>query len=120
MITRQIDWDEPFCGIAINSACMVANGNVYPCPGWQGYVCGNLNEKSLSSIWYDSEEMQYLRGLRKRDMKKCMSCKNRDFCTPCLGRFANESPTGNPLEVATHFCEVARVNKEVVFEHIKK
>lgn len=117
---EKVNFDEPFCGIAINTACMVANGNVYPCPGWQGYVCGNLNQKSLKDIWYSSDEMKYLRGLRKKDMKKCSTCKNRAFCTPCLGRFANESPTGNPLEVATHFCEVARVNREVVFEYSQK
>lgn len=98
---------------------MVANGNVYPCPGWQGYVCGNLNEKSLSDIWFNSKEIKYLRNLKKGDMKKCATCTNKAFCSPCLGRFANESPTGNPLEVATHFCKVAKVNKEVVLEYLK-
>ena len=115
-----VDFNEPFCGVGINTACMVANGNVYPCPGWQGYVCGNLNERSLKEIWFHSQEMAYLRGLKKGDMKKCASCKNKAFCSPCLGRFANESKTGDPLEVATHFCQVAKVNKEVVLEYLKK
>ncbi len=115
-----VDFNEPFCGVGINTACMVANGNVYPCPGWQGYVCGNLNEKSLKEIWFDSKEMSYLRGLKKGDMKKCASCKNKAFCSPCLGRFANESKTGDPLEIATHFCQVAKVNKEVVLDYLKK
>ena len=115
----QIDFNEPFCGVGINTACMVANGNVYPCPGWQGYVCGNLTEKSLGEIWFNSKEMNYLRNLKKGDMKKCATCTNKAFCSPCLGRFANESPTGNPLEVATHFCKVAKVNKEVVLEYLK-
>ena len=115
----EVDFNEPFCGVGINTACMVANGNVYPCPGWQGYVCGNLNEKSLNDIWFNSEEIKYLRNLKKSDMKKCATCTNKAFCSPCLGRFANESPTGNPLEVATHFCKVAKVNKEVVLEYLK-
>ena len=115
----EVDFNEPFCGVGINTACMVANGNVYPCPGWQGYVSGNLNEKSLSEIWFNSKEMNYLRNLKKGDMKKCATCTNKAFCSPCLGRFANESPTGNPLEVATHFCKVAKVNKEVVLEYLK-
>lgn len=115
----EVDFNEPFCGVGINTACMVANGNVYPCPGWQGYVCGNSNEKSLSEIWFNSKEMNYLRNLKKGDMKKCATCTNKAFCSPCLGRFANESPTGNPLEVATHFCKVAKVNKEVVLEYLK-
>ena len=101
----EIDFNEPFCGVGINTACMVANGNVYPCPGWQGYVCGNLNEKSLNDIWFNSKEIKYLRNLKKGDMKKCATCTNKAFCSPCLGRFANESPTGNPLEVATKFVD---------------
>lgn len=117
---REDDYNKPFCGVGISTACMVANGNVYPCPGWQGYICGNLYEKSLNDIWLHSDEIKYLRGLKKGDMKKCYGCENKEFCTPCLGRFANESPTGNPLEVATHFCEVAKVNKEVVMEYLNK
>ncbi len=117
---RMLDCDEPFCGVGINTACMVANGNVYPCPGWQGYVCGNVNETSLSDIWFNSSAIQHLRKLKKGDMKKCNNCENKAFCSPCLGRFANESPTGNYLEVATHFCDVAKVNKEVVLEYLKK
>jgi len=117
---EKVNLDAPFCGVGINTAAMVANGSVYPCPGWQGYICGNLHEKSLKEIWFNSNEMKYLRGLRKRDMEKCSLCKNKAFCSPCLGRFANESKTGNPLEVATHFCQVAKVNKEVVLEYLGK
>lgn len=117
---RAIDYNEPFCGVGINTACMVANGNVYPCPGWQGYICGNLYETSLKDIWMNSDAIKYLRNLKKGDMKKCSNCQNKAFCSPCLGRFANESPTGNPLEVATHFCEVAKVNREVVMEYLNK
>ncbi len=116
---RFIDYNEPFCSVGISTACMVSNGNIYPCPGWQGYVCGNLYDASLEAIWFHSSPMKYLRGLKKKDMKKCSNCDKRAFCTPCLSRFANESPTGNPLEVATHFCEVAKVNKEVVLDYIK-
>ena len=111
--------DDPFCGIAINTACMVADGSVYPCPGWQGYICGNLNNQSLDEIWYSSDGMKYLRGLKRSDIKECDDCKNRAFCSPCLVRFANESPTDNPLEVARHFCEVAKVNREVVSAYIE-
>ena len=115
----EIDLTKPFCGVGLNTACMVANGNVYPCPGWQGYVCGNLNEKSLKDIWFNSKEIKYLRNLKRGDLKNCFTCENKAFCSPCLGRFANESPTGNPLELATHFCKVAKVNKEVVLEYLR-
>ncbi len=114
------DPNEPFCGVAVNTACMVANGNVYPCPGWQSFVCGNLYERSLKDIWLESDEMNKLRALKRGDMKRCSSCENKAFCSPCPGRFANESPTGDPMEVAEHFCAVAEVNRQVVLEYLKK
>ena len=51
------------------------------------------------------------------DIPRCLECENKAFCSPCLGRFANESQTGNYLEVAQHFCDVAEINKEVVMEY---
>ena len=108
------DAEEPFCGVGISSCCMVANGNIYPCSGWQSYVCGNLYEESLKEIWLNSKKMNYLRNLRKKDIPQCLNCENRAFCSPCLSRFANESPTGNPLEIATHFCSIACINRETV------
>jgi MoaA/NifB/PqqE/SkfB family radical SAM enzyme len=42
------------CGVCIGSICMVANGNVYPCAGWQDYVCGNVRETPLKEIWDNS------------------------------------------------------------------
>jgi MoaA/NifB/PqqE/SkfB family radical SAM enzyme len=39
--------EDRVCGICITSICMIANGNVYPCSGWQDYVCGNLRETTL-------------------------------------------------------------------------
>ena len=97
---------------------MVSNGNVYPCPGWQGYICGNLKESTLKQIWNESPQFSFLRGLNQTAIKKCFECKNRNFCSPCLGRFANESKSGNPLEVATHFCDVTEANKEVIYEYL--
>ncbi|MEL3900439.1 radical SAM protein [Treponema phagedenis] len=61
------DSDGIVCGVGISSACMVANGNVYPCAGWQDYVCGNVNESSLKDIWYHSKKMNFLRNIRNKD-----------------------------------------------------
>lgn len=42
----------------------------------------------------------------------------------CMVRNANESPTGDPLEINRHFCAVAQKNKEIVLEwrekHLRK
>lgn len=108
------DLDAALCGVGISTCCMVSNGNVYPCAGWQEYVCGNLNEEPLDYIWNDSPKMNELRALRRRDMKKCIGCDKQAFCSPCMVRNANESPTGDPFEISPYFCEVAKVNKDLV------
>lgn len=112
--------DQPFCGIGISTCCMVANGDVFPCAGWQSMNCGNLYENTLQYIWKESKQLAFLRNIRRKDIPKCMNCDNKAFCSPCLVRFANESLSGNPLEVAEYFCEVAAMNKEVVDEWREK
>jgi len=102
------------CGICISSICMVANGNVYPCAGWQSFVVGNLKESSLQEIWDNSEKVKYLRGLRKKDFPDCVKCEDRTFCAMCMVRNANEHPTGDPLAINEHFCKVAKLNREIV------
>lgn len=112
--------EENFCGAGYSSCCIVSNGDVYPCAGWQSYVCGNIKEQSLEDIWLHSEKLIALRNIKRRDIKKCLNCTNKAFCSPCLTRFANESTTGNPLEVPDYFCEVAELNKRIVLEWRKK
>ncbi len=110
--------ERQVCGVGINTCCMVSNGNVYPCPGWQDFVLGNLNESSLQEIWFNSEKLNWLRNLRFKDLGKgkCCNCNLAAFCAPCLVRNANESTTGNPLEINQHFCKVAEINKRVVLD----
>ena len=112
--------DDRICGVGISSCCMIANGNVYPCAGWQDYICGNLNQQSLKEIWESSPQMQYLRSLRKRDFKECIGCEDKAFCTLCMVRNANENPEGNPLIINKHFCKVAALNKKIVLDWRKK
>jgi radical SAM protein with 4Fe4S-binding SPASM domain len=104
------------CGVCFNSICMVANGNVYPCPGWQNYVCGNIRETPLKEIWEKSEKVKYLRGLRKKNFPKCLQCEDRAFCAMCMVRNANENPEGDPLKINRHFCEVAALNRKIVLD----
>lgn len=102
------------CGVCISSICMVANGNVYPCAGWQSYIAGNVTKTPLREIWENSEKVKYLRGLRKKDFPKCIKCPDRSFCAMCMVRNANEDPDGNPLKINDHFCKVARLNRNIV------
>jgi hypothetical protein len=54
--------EDIVCGVGGSTICMVANGNVYPCAGWQDFVCGNLAEQSLRDIWEKSPHINYLRA----------------------------------------------------------
>ena len=114
----QFNPDRRLCGVGISSCCMVANGNVYPCPGWQEMVLGNLNENSLQEIWDNSEKIKWLRGLKMKDLGggECCKCDKAAFCAPCMVRNANESPVGDPLEINRHFCAVAAKNKQIVLD----
>jgi radical SAM protein with 4Fe4S-binding SPASM domain len=104
------------CGVCVSSICMVANGNVYPCAGWQDYVVGNLKETSLKSLWDNSPKANYLRGLRKKDFPKCLSCADKSFCAMCMVRNANENADGDPLKINEHFCKVAALNRKIVLD----
>ena len=104
------------CGVSVSSICMIANGNVYPCAGWQDYVCGNVREQSLREIWENSPKVKYLRGLRKKDFAKCLSCSDKAFCAMCMVRNANENPEGDPLKINEHFCKVAALNRKIVLD----
>ena len=110
--------ERRLCGVGISTCCMVANGNVYPCAGWQEMVLGNLKETPLQEIWDNSEKIKWLRGLKMKDLGggECCKCDKAAFCAPCLVRNANESPTGDPLEINRHFCAVAAKNKQIVLD----
>jgi radical SAM protein with 4Fe4S-binding SPASM domain len=119
-IDRRDTDNDIVCGVCVSSICMVANGNVYPCAGWQSYVAGNLYEQSLQDIWDNSPRVKYLRGLRKRDFPKCRACPDRGFCAMCMVRNANENPEGDPLKINEHFCRVAALNRKIVLDWKQK
>ncbi|MGP1576581.1 MAG: radical SAM/SPASM domain-containing protein [Treponema sp.] len=115
---NQFNPERRLCGVGQSVCCMVSNGNVYPCAGWQEMILGNLNDSSLKEIWENSEKIKWLRSLKFKDMGggECCKCDKAAFCAPCMVRNANESPTGNPLEINRHFCAVAAKNKQIVLD----
>ena len=107
--------EEPLCGAGVDKLCLNANGNYYPCSGFQDYPVGNCFKQSLRDVWENSPQLKYIRGLRGRDIPKCIHCENRNYCSMCLVRNFNE--TGDMLKVADHFCKVAALNREIVEEY---
>ena len=110
------DSEDRVCGVCMTSLCMVANGGVYPCSGWQCRILGNLKTQTLKDIWENSEDVKYLRNIRKKDFLKCQKCEDKVFCSMCMVRNANENPEGDPFKINEHFCKVAALNKQIVLE----
>ena len=102
------------CSVCNSSICIADNGNVYPCAGWQDYIVGNVKATSLNDIWNNSEKLQYLRNIRKYDFPKCLQCSDKEFCTMCMVRNANENPQGNPLIVNEYYCNIVKLNKGIM------
>ena len=105
--------DSGICSVCNSSICIAQNGNVFPCAGWQNYILGNLSNNSLADIWYHSKKVHYLRNLKRKDFKKCNDCQQRDYCTICMVRNFNESPTKDPLDISKYFCKVAEIKKRL-------
>jgi radical SAM protein with 4Fe4S-binding SPASM domain len=113
---RNITSNDFVCSVCHSSICIADNGNIYPCAGWQDYIVGNLREASLNDVWYNSEKVHYLRSLRNQDFPKCIRCSDKEFCTMCMVRNANENPEGDPLVVNEFFCNIAKLNKQILLE----
>lgn len=110
---------QPVCGVGVNNLCMTADGNFYPCAGWQGYVLGNAYQQRLKDIWENSERLKYLRTVTNASFPECMICGALDYCSICLVRNFNESG-GNMFKINDNFCQVAYLNKKLVEEYKAK
>jgi len=102
------------CGACVSSVCLGADGHYYPCPAFAGVNLGSCYEHDLKWIWNESPETLRIRAVTGKDFKKCLHCPDRDYCSTCMCRNYNE--TGEIFTPAQHFCDVARINHEVVDE----
>lgn len=110
--------DSYICNVGGASICVSELGLVYPCAGWQSCVLGSLDKDSISNIWYESTILQGLRNMKRKQIDGCLNCKAFDYCEPCLVRNANESPTHNPLEKNSFFCEIAEIKHRLARNEI--
>lgn len=110
---------QPVCGVGYDNCCITANGDVYPCAGWQDYVLGNVYKQSLQDIWENSERVKELRKITQESFPQCLECEARDYCARCLVRNYNESG-GDMFAINHHFCDVAKLNKRLVEEYYSK
>ena len=106
---------QPVCSVGYDNCCITANGDVYPCAGWQDYILGNVYKQSLKDIWENSEKVKALRQITQASFPQCLECEAQDYCARCLVRNYNESG-GDMFAVNHHFCEVAFLTKKIVEE----
>lgn len=105
----------PICGAGLNEVCVAANGDVFPCAGWQSYVVGNVKKDSLRQIWENSDRLKAIRKIKHKDFPKCLSCSASEYCNVCLVRNFNEND-GDMFAINEHYCKVAHLNKQLVEE----
>ncbi len=109
------EWgDRKVCGACISSVCLDATGYYYPCPAFAGVNLGSCYEHDLKWIWNESPETKRIRSVCGKDFPKCLHCPDRDYCSVCMCRNFNE--TGDMFTPAQHFCDVAKLNHQVVDE----
>lgn len=83
--TFLIDGKEPKDCTAGKSKCLIeANGVVIPCAafkGMEGYVAGNIREKSLNNIWMNSKVFEIFRTFDPVLLKgACSTCEHLSSC----------------------------------------
>ena len=110
---------QPLCGVGYDNCCITANGDVYPCAGWQAMVLGNIYHNTLSEIWENSPKIKQLRKITQANFPKCLTCEAAAFCSRCLVRNFNES-NGDMFKLNQHYCDVAFLTKRLVEEKFGK
>ena len=110
-----VDPNEAVCGAGVDSMCVAANGEFYPCSGFQGYPLGNAHELGVSEVWHNSEALKRLRAVKWRDFPECLRCEAKPYCAMCMVRNMNE--TGSIFTVSKHFCDAAFLNMKIAREY---
>lgn len=104
----------PICSICRYYICISADGNVFPCIGWQENVIGNLNRQTLREIWESSDDIQRLRQVKRENFPKCVECDDRGYCNVCMMSNSNENKDGDAFKINDFHCKVATmIHKKV-------
>ncbi|MBQ3652850.1 MAG: radical SAM protein [Synergistaceae bacterium] len=102
--------DSPICSVFRYYLCVSADGDVFPCAGWQSKKVGNLRTQTIREIWEEASEVRYLRQIKRRDFPKCVSCEDRGYCTVCMMVNANEN-SGDIFRISDFHCRAAAMTR---------
>lgn len=111
---------DPICSICRYYICISAEGNVFPCIGWQSNVIGNLNQKSLQEIWETSDDIKKLRQITRKEFPKCVSCEDRGYCNVCMMSNSNENSDADAFKINEYHCDVAALLHKKVNSYLKE
>ncbi|MDU1348756.1 radical SAM/SPASM domain-containing protein [uncultured Clostridium sp.] len=103
-----------YCGAAMSSIFMDANGDIYPCTNTVGvnyFKGGNIREDSFKNIWIDSEGFRKVRNdISVDNIVPCNKCEVRYICAGfCRG--VNYQATG---KVHAPFIWCNEVKKSII------
>jgi radical SAM protein with 4Fe4S-binding SPASM domain len=82
--TRGTQEEYFFCDAGRTFGSISATGDVYPCIQLPLKV-GNVFERSLKDIWFDSSVLNKIRSARKEDLRSCADCQLAKYCYRCPG-----------------------------------
>lgn len=110
---------DPICSICRYYICISAEGNVFPCIGWQSNVIGNLNQESLQEIWETSDDIKKLRQITRKEFPQCVSCEDRGYCNVCMMSNSNENSDADAFKINEYHCDVAALLHNKVKSYLK-
>lgn len=111
---EQLSADHPICSVCRYNFCVSAEGNVFPCAGWQSNIIANLNGHTVKEIWENSEKIRDLRNITRNNFPQCVNCEDRGYCTVCMMSNSNESSNGDAFCINDFHCNVsAMLHKKV-------
>ena len=111
---EQLSSDHPICSVCRYNFCVSAEGNVFPCAGWQSNIIANLNGHTVKEIWENSSKIRNLRSITRGKFPKCVNCEDRGYCTVCMMSNSNENANGDAFYINDFHCNVsAMIHKKV-------
>lgn len=115
-----LDAQDPICSICRYYICVSAEGNVFPCIGWQANIIGDLNKKTLREIWENSDDIKKLRQISRQKFPKCVSCEDRGYCNVCMMSNSNENSDADAFRINEYHCDVAALLHKKVNSYLEE
>ena len=111
--------ETPVCSVCRYYFGVTAEGDAFPCAGWQSRKLGSLREMPIADIWEKSSDVEYLRQIKLKDFPKCVDCADRGYCTICMMSNSNENSDGDIFRASSFQCEAAAMVHTKVKEMLK-